>query len=203
MLLGFLAQYLVDELSQRIEDDHGKMCLAGLYTGQMHNKVFGSGQCHINFAYSSTESGERIRCWVEEVFSTALHSFTAKYASIGIAALTAQEAKKICKLTWVKQGLPVLQNRHAELEPFLHQLGMVRNPDELQEQAFTCDAMWAQRRDVYSIVYGPGSLAEHLAHADGEYVHLSDLEQYAGSICKLLQAYASVLRNKRVKELNR
>lgn len=199
LLLGYLAQKLMKELPARIEADGGKMCLAGLYTGNMHNKVFGSGQLLINFSYTTIESGGLIREWVEETFNNALQSFKEEFSNVKAAALTAKMADEICRLIWVKQGLPVLMNRDAEMEEFLNRLGLVRNPDNQKSKAFTCDAMWAQHPNAYTIVYGPGSLGENLAHAEGEYITRNELEEYAGSICKLVKAYGNSLCNKRMK----
>ncbi|GIQ68043.1 M20/M25/M40 family metallo-hydrolase [Xylanibacillus composti] len=196
LLLGYLAQQLARDWPERFTAEGSKICLAGLHTGRMHNKVYGSGQLLFNFAYASEESGRNIRRWLDEAFAAALRGFAAAFASVPAAALTAREAGQICRLVWVKQGLPVLANRDADMEAFLSRIGLKRCPDELQAETFTCDAMWAQRPDVYTIVYGPGSLAGNRAHADGEFITRSELETYARSIRDLLIALGKEQSNK-------
>ncbi|WP_313427901.1 M20/M25/M40 family metallo-hydrolase [Siminovitchia terrae] len=202
LLLGYVAQRLMKELPEQIEKDGGKMCLAGLHTGYMHNKVYGSGQLLLNFAYVTTESGRQIKSWVEEALLVAVNRFCMEFSSVSTAAATVKEAKDICQLTWVKQGLPVLMNRNRELEQFLDSLGLKRNPDDQVEKTFTCDAMWVQTNDVYTIVYGPGSLEGNLAHAKGEYIKKRDLERFASFICNLLLKYSAIVQTKPIKELN-
>ncbi|MFC0562545.1 M20/M25/M40 family metallo-hydrolase [Halalkalibacter alkalisediminis] len=202
LLLGYVAQRLMKELPEQIEKEGGKMCLAGLHTGNMHNKVYGSGQLLLNFAYVTTESGRQIKAWVEEAFLAAVNRFRIEFSSVPTAAATVKEAKDISQLTWIKQGLPVLMNRHAELEHFLGSLGLKRNPDDQVEKAFTCDAMWVQANDVYTVVYGPGSLEGNLAHAKGEYINKRDLERYASFIYNLLLKYSAIAQTKSTKELN-
>ncbi|GFN32275.1 M20/M25/M40 family metallo-hydrolase [Paenibacillus xylaniclasticus] len=188
LLLGYLAQRLLTELSPTITEEGGKMCLAGLHTGTMHNKVYGTGRMLINFAYTSTESGQRIRTMTEQAFALLLDQFAEQYQDNPFSRLTAEAASDICKLTWLKQGLPVLNNRSEAWEGFLAGLGWQRNPEKLEDNAFTCDAMWAQREDTYTIVFGPGSLSANLAHAEGEFITITEMEQYASEIMKLLIA---------------
>ncbi|MNR18176.1 succinyl-diaminopimelate desuccinylase [compost metagenome] len=118
-----------------------------------------------------------------------------QYYEVAQARYTAGVAAKICKLTWVKQGLPVLNNRHPEWESDLNRIGWVRNPEDQLHQAFTCDAMWAQRPETYTIVYGPGGLGSHNAHAEGEYITLEELERYAADIRDLMTAFYTSRRN--------
>lgn len=205
VLLGFLAHTLMKELTGRIEGEGGKMCIAGIHTGMMHNKVYGQGQLLINLAYTSVESGRRMERWLEEVYRAALNLFTTEFSSLSVAMRTARDAHDICHLTWLKRGLPVLSNRDPMLEGLLNDLGWKRNPDDCAEHAFTCDAMWAQHPDYYTIVFGPGSLGGNHAHADGEYIELQELEKYAGQIRDLVCAYhehASMLKS-RVEEMMR
>ncbi|MGF7047244.1 acetylornithine deacetylase [Paenibacillus sp. DS2015] len=195
LLLSYLAEHMLARLAGPIEGAGGKMCLAGIHTGMMHNKVYGTGRLLINFAYHSIEGGRRIRQLVEEAVHQLLKQFAIEFSGIAPARYTAEAAEDICELTWVKQGLPVLNNRHPEWEAFLDGLGWLRNPDGMIGQAFTCDAMWAQHSVNYTIVYGPGSLGNNLAHAEGEFVTLDDLERYASEIRKLLITYGTHRRN--------
>ncbi|TVX94409.1 M20/M25/M40 family metallo-hydrolase [Paenibacillus agilis] len=200
LLLGYIAQQLFTALSVPITEAGGKMCLAGVHTGQMHNKVYGSGQLLMNFAYLSTEAGQQFRLWIEEAFADAVRQFSETFSTIAGSALTASEAKQICRLEWVKQGLPVLNNRDVSLERFLTELGLERSPDDHLHETFTCDAMWAQREGSYTIVYGPGSLEKNLAHADGEWITREQLEEYAISIRHLLLSYVTIAQDQSVKE---
>lgn len=192
LLLGYLAQWLMLELSVLIENEGGKMCLSGLHTGHMHNKVFGTGQLLINFAYTTNESGYQIKEWVETEFERALINFKKKFSTVPSAILTVKEVKEICQLAWIKKGIPVLKNRNQQIEQFLNSFGLKRNPEDQIDKAFTCDAMWAQRQDIYTVVYGPGSLAENKAHANGEYVNKKDLENFSCSIRDFLVAYTGL-----------
>ncbi|MBD8498986.1 M20/M25/M40 family metallo-hydrolase [Paenibacillus arenosi] len=200
LLLGFIAQQLFANLSVPITEAGGKMCLAGLHTGQMHNKVYGSGQLLMNFAYLSTEAGQQFRLWIEDAFADAVHRFSDTFSTIAGSALTAKDREQICRLEWVKQGLPVLNNRDESLERFLGALGLERSPDDHLHETFTCDAMWAQREESYTIVYGPGSLEKNLAHADGEWITRQQLEEYANSIRHLLLSYVTIVQDQSVKE---
>lgn len=204
LLLGFLASNMLARLSEPIESIGGKMCLAGMHTGSMHNKVYGSGRLLMNFAYHSTEGGRQIRHLVEEVMQDLLNEFSLHYQNLAPARYTASSAAEICELTWVKQGLPVLNNRHSEWERSLSEIGWVRNPEDQLHQAFTCDAMWAQRPGTYTIVYGPGGLGSHHAHAEGEYITLEELERYAADIRDLMTAFYKSRRNmNRLEVVNR
>ncbi|NPC91338.1 M20/M25/M40 family metallo-hydrolase [Bacillus sp. WMMC1349] len=192
LLLGYLSQWLMKQWSTRIEDRGGKMCLAGVHTGHMHNKVFGTGQLLMNFAYVENKDGDRIKNWVETEIDRALTHFRQEFSAIPTALLTVKEAQDICRLTWIKHGLPVLNNRSSEIEQFLNQLGFVRNSEKQLNHAFTCDAMWAQRSDIYTVVYGPGSLNNNNAHAEGEFITLKELEEYSSNIGDLLVAYSNL-----------
>lgn len=195
LLLGYLAAHMMARLAAPIEAAKGKMCLAGLHTGTMHNKVYGTGRLLMNFAYSSTEAGHEIRQLVEESYYALIRQFTSEFQEGASSRLTAESAAGICTLTWVKQGLPVLNNRHPEWERTLKDLGWTRNPEDRLEEAFTCDAMWAQSQDSYTIVYGPGGLESHHAHADEEFITLEELDHYANEIRDLMAAFHLRSRN--------
>ncbi|GAB6990760.1 M20/M25/M40 family metallo-hydrolase [Paenibacillus pini] len=200
LLLGYLAERLVTLLAAPVTAFGGKICLAGIHTGLMHNKVYGSGRLLLNFAYRSDAGGRHIRKLVEEALNLLLNQFKHEFYDMDLTRNTAKSAKKICELTWVKQGLPVLSNRHPEWEAFLNGIGWTRNSTEKMEQAFTCDAMWSQRNGNYTVVYGPGGLGSHAAHAEGEFITVDELEQYAQDIKNLLTTYFVHRRN--MKELD-
>ncbi|WP_019392593.1 M20/M25/M40 family metallo-hydrolase [Priestia filamentosa] len=202
VLLGYLAQWLMKNLSTRIEDIKGKMCLSGLHTGYMHNKVFGTGQLLINFAYVNEESGRQIKNWVEEEVEYALINFKKEFSTLFSTLLTARDAKDICHLEWIKEGLPVLKNRNFEIEQLLNKLGLQRNPDNQLDKAFTCDAMWVVRPDIYTAVYGPGNLGVNNAHAKDEYITRQEIEEFSSFIRDLLITYITLIPNKSTKEIS-
>ncbi|MBP2000263.1 acetylornithine deacetylase [Paenibacillus shirakamiensis] len=188
LLLSYLAERMFAKVAPAIEEAGGKMCLSGIHTGHMHNKVYGSGRLLMNFAYPSNECGYLIKELVDSVIPELIAQFTEQYRNVAFARSTAASASEICTLTWVKQGLPVLNNRHSGYESLLSSLGWVRNPESHLHQAFTCDAMWAQRSGNYTVVFGPGGLGTHGAHAEDEYISLAELEEYAVRIRDLLLA---------------
>jgi acetylornithine deacetylase len=197
LLLGHLAQYFGKYLAYRIHAIGGKVCIAGLHTGTMHNRVYGSGALLINFAYDSMELAKAIQSEMEEAFAEGCKSFRREFGSVKVAQKTAAELSEICSLTWIKRGLPVLANRDEQMEEVLRQTGLLRNPDDRRDRTFTCDAMWAQAPGSYTIVYGPGSLAANKAHAEGEFIDLSDLEVYAKSVVAIIRAFRAHVRSSR------
>lgn len=189
LILAFLAQHMAAHLSPVLAALGVKLTLAGLHTGHQHNRVYGAGRLLFNFAYTDAASAQAARAAVELAYQQALRDFAAIYANCPPFMRTAASAGDVCHGSWLKFGLPVLNNRHPQLEAVLAQVGLVRNPD--LGQAFTCDAMWGQRPGAYSIVFGPGSLARNGAHTADEYVALADLEAFAVSTARLIVAFAN------------
>src|SRR5262249_985690 len=73
VLLGFLAQHLGRVLDARAAD--GAVCVAGLHTGTLHNRVYGSGFLLLNLAYASAAAGRRLERAVRAAFADGLAAF--------------------------------------------------------------------------------------------------------------------------------
>ena len=191
ILLGFLAQHLCEELADHVETHGGKLCIAGLHTGESHNRVYGAGQLLVNLAYGSADLGRQIGEWVETSATRGLAEFAARFARHALTRRTAREAHEILRVTWLKRGLPPLANRHAPLEQLLARTGLVRNPDDRPDRAFTCDAIWGQGPDRYAIVFGPGSLGANGCHTEREFIDLDDLDVYVGRVADVIGTFAA------------
>ncbi|MFE6520806.1 M20/M25/M40 family metallo-hydrolase [Streptomyces sp. NPDC057794] len=188
VLLGHIAGHLARAVPPLIRD--GRVCVAGLHTGERHNRVYGAGRLLLNISYGSRESGAAAEAALRTALDEALAAFTAGAAGTHDLARTAADASRITSLHWHKRGLPALDGRGRVpwAEELLHtHAGLARWPDE--EPAFTCDAIWlADVPDCYTAVFGPGDLDTNRAHAAGEYADLADLDRYAGEIARLLVA---------------
>ncbi|WP_237304833.1 M20/M25/M40 family metallo-hydrolase [Streptomyces qaidamensis] len=188
VLLGHISSHLARALPPRIGD--GRVCVAGLHTGERHNRVYGTGRLLLNISYGSRPAGRAAEAALEEALREALTDFASRTAGIPDLARTAADATRITSLHWHKRGLPALDGRGRA--PWAEELlegraGLVRWPDE--EPAFTCDAIWmAGLPDSYTAVFGPGDLDTNHAHAAGEYVDLDDLDRYADEIARILVA---------------
>ncbi|MBC6468429.1 M20/M25/M40 family metallo-hydrolase [Actinomadura alba] len=187
VLLGFLAQRLAAELPAKAAD--GRVCVAGLHTGDLHNRVYGSGRLLLNISYGTPESGRRMERAVRDALAAGLAEFTQTFASHPDQARTAADAETITTLEWLKRGLPALAGSDPWAEELLEKrAGLVRWP--AGEPAFTCDAIWMQ--DVpgaFTVVYGPGDLGVNNAHAAGEYADTADLERFAADVARLLISF--------------
>ncbi|WP_371574578.1 M20/M25/M40 family metallo-hydrolase [Streptomyces sp. NBC_01314] len=188
VLLGHIGHYLARALPPRIGD--GKVCVAGLHTGERHNRVYGTGRLLLNVSYGSRQTGRAAERVLGQALRKALADFSAGAAGTRDLARTAADATRITSLHWYKRGLPALDGRGRA--PWAEELlerraGLVRWPDE--EPAFTCDAIWMDGvPDSYTAVFGPGDLHTNHAHADGEYADLDDLDRYADDIARVLVA---------------
>jgi acetylornithine deacetylase len=189
ILLGAVVDRLARRLAPRVEQAGGKLCIAGLHTGDMHNRVYGSGRLLLNFAYPSAQAAQAIERAAEEELGGALADFAQTFASVPVAQAAAESADEICRLVWVKRGLPVLANRDAELEAVLAAAGLRRHEDDGDAKPFTCDAMWLQGERRYTVVFGPGDLGANRAHADGEFVELAELDRYAAAVADMVVAF--------------
>lgn len=195
IILASLADYLTKHLSQKIFNAGGKMCIAGINTGNMHNRIYGSGQLLINFAYHSLELAQQIEQLFEKSFNEWQQQFTKNYASLDVAKKTALDLRKICNKTWLKRNLPVLNNRHPALEQLFKSINIIRHDEESSIKPFTCDAMWLQRPDSYTVILGPGDLSINNAHAEDEYIDIADYDNYAEQITHIVQAFSSYSEN--------
>ncbi|MGA6164688.1 M20/M25/M40 family metallo-hydrolase [Amycolatopsis magusensis] len=183
VLLGFLAQHFAASLG-------GSFCVAGLHTGDQHNRVYGTGELLLNLPYESSAEGEDLAARVELVFRDGLAEFAGKFGDHPVFARTAADVAEITTLDWLKRGLPCLNggDRWAENLLTAH-AGLT--PHAADEPAFTCDAIWMDGvPGAFTAVFGPGSLAENNAHAPGEYADLAELEEFAAAVARILLAFA-------------
>ncbi|MFI9024042.1 M20/M25/M40 family metallo-hydrolase [Streptomyces sp. NPDC053560] len=187
VLLGFLAQHLAAALDGALPD--GRVCVAGLHTGDRHNRVHGSGFLLLNLSYACTADGAALEHAVAEALGTGLRAFTERFGRTREFARTAADAARITRLDWDKRGLPCLAGADPWAEALLADAGVPRWPAD--EPAFTCDALWmADRPGTFTTVLGPGSLDTNHAHAQGEFADLADLEGFAATVCAVLTAFA-------------
>jgi acetylornithine deacetylase/succinyl-diaminopimelate desuccinylase-like protein len=187
VLLGYLAQHLGLVLPPLAAE--GRVCVAGLTTGPLHNRVYGRGALLLNLSYTSGETARRLERATADALHEGLAAFRARFSGVRELARTARDAATITRLHWHKKGLPALTGTAPWAERLLGEAaGIDRWPAE--EAAFTCDAIWlADREDAATVVYGPGSLEGNHAHAHGEFVDLADLESFAAGIARILLAF--------------
>ena len=194
VLLGFLAQHLAAALSRPAAD--GRTCVAGLHTGVRHNRVYGSGELLLNLAYGCADTGRRLERALEAALASGLSAFADRFGALPEFARTAADAARVTALEWLKRGLPTLANADPGMEAVLAAAGIARWPDD--EPAFTCDAIWLGGvPDTFTVVLGPGDLAANNAHADGEFADLTDLEQFARAVARILADLARTRRTDR------
>ncbi|MCZ7414543.1 MULTISPECIES: M20/M25/M40 family metallo-hydrolase [unclassified Streptomyces] len=187
VLLGHLAAHLAGTLCGRVPGT--RVCVAGLHTGELHNKVYGSGKLLLNLAYPTTESGRLLTGALEEELAAGLRSFAERFAEVPGFGLTAAEAERVTRLEWLKRGLPALDGHDPWAEALLRSAGVAAAPPEAP--ACTCDAIWMHGVEgAHTVVLGPGDLDANGAHAAGEHADLTDLEEFAGSVAALLTRFA-------------
>ncbi|RSN19329.1 peptidase M20 [Amycolatopsis sp. WAC 04169] len=169
VLLGFLAQHLAAELAP-----HGRVCVAGLHTGHLHNRVYGRGELLLNLPYDREESAAGMAAALEDGLRGGLAGFSARFRDSPPFRRTAADAAAITGLRWRKRGLPALPTQDI---PLLDEL-VPRWPDD--EPGFTCDALWlAGVPGTRTTVLGPGSLGANNAHSTGEYAGTEDLDRFS------------------------
>jgi acetylornithine deacetylase/succinyl-diaminopimelate desuccinylase-like protein len=181
VLLGFLAQHL----ACRVDG----VCIAGLHTGHLHNKVYGSGTLLLNMGYADQETAARLESALVTALREGIDAFAERFGDRPDFARTARDAPAITSLVWQKRGLPTLTGIDAWGEALLTGAGVPGWPAD--EPAFTCDAIWLSGvPDTTTVVFGPGSLDTNNAHADGEYAELSELDAFAAGIADILRCFA-------------
>lgn len=186
VLLGFLAQHLAEALDSRHHD--GEVCVAGLHTGTLHNRVYGSGRLLLNLSYADRASATRLEQELGLALEEGLAVFRRRFARSRQFARTAAEATAITRLDWQKRGLPALSATDPWAENLLTSLGIPRWP--AHAPAFTCDAIWlAGVPETATVVLGPGTLDGNRAHAAGEFADLADLDAFADTVRRLLLAF--------------
>ncbi|MDT0328334.1 M20/M25/M40 family metallo-hydrolase [Nocardiopsis lambiniae] len=186
VLLGFLAQRMGRALDGHARD--GAVCVAGLHTGTLHNRVYGTGDLLLNLSYADAGSGRTLEAAVTGALDTALTEFADSFADTALFARTATDARRLTRLDWPKRGLPVLDDRDRWGHDLLRRAGVPDWPAD--EPAFTCDAIWmAGIPDTCTVVLGPGDLAADGAHGDDERARLSDLDGFADTVARLLTSF--------------
>lgn len=192
VLLGFLAQHLAATVPGQVAG--GSVCVAGLQTGALHNKVYGSGRLLLNLAYATSQAARQLEAVLNTTLADGLASFAQRYSPIPEFGRTAAEAAAITSLEWHKRGLPALANTDPWAESLLAEAKLAWWPAD--KAAFTCDAIWLQGLpETYTVVYGPGDLGANNAHAAGEYADLAELERYAADIARVLACFSAQATN--------
>ncbi|UED88491.1 M20/M25/M40 family metallo-hydrolase [Streptomyces profundus] len=194
VLLGHVAAHLARRLPGLVPGT--RVCVAGLHTGDLHNRVYGTGRLLLNLAYPTTAAGAALEEALRGELDAALDRFVADFAELPDFARTAADARAVVTLDWLKRGLPALDAHDPWAERLLAEAGIP--PAAPDEPAFTCDAIWlAGADDAYTAVYGPGDLDANQAHAEGEFADVADLETYAGGIARLLDRFARATKEPR------
>jgi acetylornithine deacetylase/succinyl-diaminopimelate desuccinylase-like protein len=191
LALGFLAVYLGRELGPFAERVGGKLCIAGLHTGTLHNRVHGQGQLRLNIAYYDRKAAELLAAAVERLVSAASTEFARVFDGNPLARRLVADWERVVRLDWLKRGLPPLANRDPAMEALLAGCGLTRHDGVADGTAATCDAIWADGLDGYAAACGPGRLDANGAHTPGEFVELDELDRYATRIRDLVLRFGS------------
>lgn len=188
VILSAIATSLSKTLAPALDEQNVKMTVAGLHTGDMHNRVYGQGRLLLNFAYRSTQDSRIVEQLFAGAFEQAQSSFCDDFAGLKLFERSVTQLSDVLSFQWLKKDLPVLNNRSPKFEVLLQKAGIQRHQDS--ERTFTCDAMWGQQDDGYSILFGPGSLEHNGAHTAEEQISLPVLESYSHSILHLLHCFS-------------
>lgn len=186
-LLGFLAQHLAARLDPA--DRPGRLCIAGLRTGDLHNRVYGSGELLLNLSYATAAEGEAAETRLQREVARGLDEFRELFHASREFSRTARDAAAITRVEWLKRGLPCLDNTDPWAEDLLERAGARRWPDD--EPGFTCDAIWLHDLPgSYTAVLGPGRLDTNHAHAEGEHADRAELAEFAAVVSAVLTEFA-------------
>ncbi|MFF4674725.1 M20/M25/M40 family metallo-hydrolase [Streptomyces sp. NPDC001279] len=187
VLLGHLAQHLAHRLDGAVPGT--RVCVAGLHTGERHNRVYGTGTLLLNLSYGTGADGARLAAALTDALGSGLAAFTERFGATHAFARTAEDAARLVRLRWDKRDLPALRNGDPWAEALLSAAGAF--PARPDDPGFTCDAIWASGLPgTHTTVLGPGSLDANHAHAQGEFIDLDDLERFARIVARLLGAFA-------------
>jgi acetylornithine deacetylase/succinyl-diaminopimelate desuccinylase-like protein len=189
LALGHLATSLAERLDDRLGDLPVKACLAGIHTGNAHNRVFGTGCLLVNFTYTDAAAAAVLRRDVHAIVEEAAATFRSRYGTGLLGARLARDWPGVVRTRWLKAGLPTLDNRDADMELVLSHAGLVRD-DRDATNVFTCDAIWCAAAGRYVVVCGPGDLDADGAHTAAEHVGLDQLRDYAARVADLVRAFA-------------
>ncbi|MFL6131107.1 MAG: M20/M25/M40 family metallo-hydrolase [Mycobacteriales bacterium] len=191
VLLGALAGHLAETLPTVLAGGDGQVCVAGLHTGSLHNRVYGSGRLLLNLSYGCAATADRLAAAVDREVRAGLAVFAERYAGSSLLARTAADAAAVTSVEWLKRDLPALapaEPARAAADRLAAAAGLARWP--AGRPAFTCDAIWAGRSGALTVLLGPGDLAGNHAHAAGEFAELAELERFAADVARLLGVLA-------------
>lgn len=188
VLLGFLAQHLGAVLPLRIPD--GQVCIAGLHTGLLPNRVYGSGELLLNLVYAAPISSTELEIIVLAAVRDGIAEFRARFGSIREFARTAAEATAVTRLEWYQRGLPTLAGSDAWGEAVLRDdAGLSRWPTN--EPAFTSAAIWMHGvPGAFTVILGPGSPETNKAGTRGEHAEVAELESFAAAVARIVLGFA-------------
>lgn len=189
LALGFLAGYLGRGLAPLADRLGAKVCVAGLHTGDAHNRVYGTGQLLLNLAYFDRGAADRLAVEVETLVAAAGPAFAAEHGNSSIARRLVEDWADVVRLDWLKRDLPPLSNRDGAMESLLASVGLPRHDGIADGTAFTCDAIWAADGPGYTAICGPGHLDANGAHTPDEHVELDALNDYATRIRDLVRRF--------------
>ena len=168
--------------------------MAGLTTGPLHNKVYGTGRLLLNLSYNSAADGDALHEAVQRELRAGLADFRRVFAGSALLARTVADAERVTRLEWLKRGLPALDSADPQGLRLLAGEGELPLwPDD--QPAFTCDAIWAaDLPDSFTAVFGPGDLQANNAHAQGEFADRAELAAFAADIAAVLTRFAADAR---------
>jgi acetylornithine deacetylase/succinyl-diaminopimelate desuccinylase-like protein len=189
LILSVLANHIAQRFSP-LAVDGVKFCLAGIKTGEAHNRVYADGTLKMNIAYRDAETGQKLEEELERCVAEGLDHLEHTFSGTPAFDRTARAARAITELRWLKRRLPTLSNRSAPLEACLLAAGFSRLDEAQGDEAFTCDAIWGGLSDGYSAIVGPGDLAANGAHTAHEQMSLADLDRFAKQIASLTLNFA-------------
>jgi acetylornithine deacetylase len=189
LILAAVAAHLSRHVAPAAAALGAKFCLAGLHSGEAHNRVYGDGRLLINIAYLDNEAGDAIEGEMEKGVANALADIKRDFRDHPFFSQTAARAREITKLSWLKRRLPTLRNRNLEFEACLEAAGFRRLPEAEAEKSFTCDAIWGGGEGKYGAIIGPGDLTANGAHTAHEFISLADLEAFSGQVATLLEQF--------------
>ena len=158
-------------------------------TGDLHNRVYGSGDLLLNLSCATTSECSEAEAAVHREVERGLAEFRELFSTSREFARTARDAAAITRLDWLKRGMPCLDNTDPWAEELLASSGAGRWPDD--EPGFTCDAIWfSDQPGSFTAVLGPGRLDTHHAHAEGEFADRAELAEFATVISSVLIGFA-------------
>jgi acetylornithine deacetylase/succinyl-diaminopimelate desuccinylase-like protein len=192
--LALLTDQLAREVVPVAEQRGAKICLAGLHTGESHNRVFGRGQLLVNAAYFTPADGDELRERIERVLAASARVAGDRYGARATFGRLVRDWSAVVTLDWLKRGLPPLANRDPSMESVLAAAGLPRRNAVDDGVAFTCDAIWASGPGRYVAACGPGTLDGCGAHTADEHIDIAELDRYAHHVRDLVLGFGAWCR---------